>query len=122
MTPLAARLIEERPRPPPPALRPANPPLVVAPSLDRRRSPDPRDFYPAAARRAEREGVAVVETCIDVSGRATNPGIQRSAGSEDLDAAALRWAQRARWGAGTRDGVPVETCGVRFQVRFALQE
>lgn len=103
--------------PPPPPPPPVN---RVAPRLDVRRSPPTDDFYPPSARRAEIEGVSTVRACVSPDGRTSGePTITKSAGNASLDEAAIKWAKRARWSAGTEDGKAVEMCS-QFNVRFKL--
>jgi periplasmic protein TonB len=108
---------EDKPPPPPPAA--VN---RVAPKLDVRRSPPTDDFYPPSARRAEIEGVTTIRACVTPDGRTSGePSATKSSGNSSLDEAAIKWAKRARWSAGTEDGKPVEMCS-QFNVRFKLTD
>ena len=49
------------------------------------------------------------------------PTATKSSGNASLDEAALKWAKRARWSAGTEDGKAVEMCS-QFIVRFKLTD
>ncbi len=105
--------------PPPPPAAPVN---RVNPKLDVRRSPPTDDFYPPSARRAEIEGVTTVRACVGADGRTTGePSATKSSGNSSLDEAAVKWAKRARWSAGTEDGKAVEMCS-QFNVRFKLTD
>jgi periplasmic protein TonB len=112
-------------RPVPVAPPPPPPPAAVnrvAPKLDVRRSPPTDDFYPPSARRAEIEGVTTVRACVTPDGRTSGePSATKSSGNSSLDEAAIKWAKRARWSAGTEDGKPVEMCS-QFNVRFKLTD
>jgi periplasmic protein TonB len=85
--------------------------------------PNTNDFYPPGAIRAETQGLAAVNACLDAKGRLTSdPSILESTGSAILDQAALRLA---RAGSGhfqpsTEDGKPVDAC-IGFRVRFTLK-
>lgn len=94
----------------------------VAPRIDVRRSPSADDFYPAAARQAQIEGVTTVRACVGPDGRvAGDPTVTNSSGTASLDEAAVRWGQRARFTPGTEDGNAVEMC-TQFNVRFKLTD
>ncbi len=111
------RPVPVAPPPPPPA--PVN---RVAPKLDVRRSPPTDDFYPPSARRAEIEGVTTVRACVSPDGKTSGePSATKSSGNSSLDEAAVKWAKRARWSAGTEDGKPIEMCS-QFNVRFKLTD
>lgn len=94
----------------------------VAPRIDVRRSPSTGEFYPAAARRAEIEGVTTVRACVGPDGRvAGEPAVVDSSGTAVLDQAAVAWARRARFTPGTEDGNAVEMC-TQFRVNFTLTD
>jgi protein TonB len=79
------------------------------------------DYYPAASLRMQESGAAIVNVCVAPSGRLEGaPTIQRSSGSQRLDAAALKWAREAlRFTPATEGGVPVRACK-GFRVNFQL--
>jgi len=85
--------------------------------------PNSEDYYPAASKRLEEQGVAVVAVCVGPDGKLTEaPTIATSSGSPRLDEGALKLAQAAsgRYKPGTEDGKPVASCtklGIRFQMR-----
>jgi protein TonB len=113
--------VTDKPQPavvaPPPPPAPTN---RVGPKLDVKRSPPTDDFYPPSARRAEIEGVTTVRACVAPDGRTSGePSVSKTSGNDSLDEAAVKWAKRARWAAGTEDGKPVEMCS-QFNVRFKL--
>ncbi len=111
------RPVPVAPPPPPPA--PVN---RVAPKLDVRRSPPTDDFYPPSARRAEIQGVTTIRACVAPDGRTSGePTATKSSGNSSLDEAAIKWAKRARWSAGTEDGKAIEMCS-QFNVRFKLTD
>lgn len=103
----------------PPAMdEPAGP----SPRLDVARSPSTDDFYPPSARRAGIEGAAVVDLCVDTSGRVEgDPTIRVGSGADALDEGAVRWARQARFMPATRDGQPVPGC-TAVRVRFKLAD
>jgi periplasmic protein TonB len=113
--------VTDKPQPPP---APPAPPAVVrkAPKLDVKRSPSTDEYYPPSARRAEIEGVVTVRACVAPDGRTSgDPSVTKTSGNSSLDEAAVKWARRARWAAGTEDGKPVEMCS-QFNVRFKLTD
>jgi protein TonB len=115
--------VTDRPQPAaPPPPPPPSPVNRVAPKLDVKRSPATDDFYPPSARRAEIQGVTTVRACVGADGKtAGEPSVTKTAGNTSLDEAAVKWAKRARWSAGTEDGKPVEMCS-QFNVRFKLTD
>ena len=86
--------------------------------------PNTEDFYPAPAIRANEQGSAAVNVCVNEGGRLTgDPTIAQSSGSPRLDAGALRLA---RAGSGhyqptTEDGRAVSSC-YSFRIRFTLPQ
>jgi protein TonB len=113
--------VTDRPQPPP---APPAPPAAVrkVPKLDVKRSPSTDEYYPPSARRAEIEGVVTVRACVSPDGKTTgDPSVTKTSGNTSLDEAAVKWARRARWAAGTEDGKPVEMCN-QFNVRFKLTD
>jgi len=104
---------------PPPPPRTA---VRVAPKLDVRRSPATDEYYPPSSRRAEEQGVTTVKACVGPDGRTTGTStVAKSSGFPKLDEAAVKWASRARWTAGTEDGKPIEMCS-QFNVRFQITD
>lgn len=85
--------------------------------------PNSEDFYPPASQRLGEQGTAVVEYCIDGSGKLTqDPKLATSSGSSRLDEAAIKLmkAGSGRYKPATEDGKPVNACGklgVKFQLR-----
>jgi len=114
--------VTDRPVPAAPPPPPPSPVNRVAPKLDVKRSPPTDDFYPPSARRAEIEGVTTVRACVAPDGKTSGePTATKSSGNASLDEAAIKWAKRARWAAGTEDGKAVEMCS-QFNVRFKLTD
>ena len=63
-----------------------------------------------------------VRACVSPDGRTSgDPTVSKSSGNSSLDEAAIKWAKRARWSAGTEDGKAVEMCS-QFNVRFKLTD
>jgi TonB family protein len=86
--------------------------------------PNTADYYPDAARRLGEKGSAMIQVCVDGTGRLTaDPTIAQSSGSARLDAGALRLARAGsgHYRATTEDGSPVSGC-YAFRVRFALRD
>lgn len=79
----------------------------------------PAPVYPASAKEAKIEGVAVVETVIDEAGRVTHPKIKGTSGDKDLDKAAIDAVSAWTFKPATLDGKPVEVY-YTLTIRFAL--
>jgi TonB family protein len=85
--------------------------------------PNTDDFYPAAARRLEEQGVATVRVCVDDKGRLTaDPTTVQGTGSARLDEGALKLARAGsgHYRATTEDGQPVSSC-YPLRIRFQLK-
>lgn len=85
--------------------------------------PNTRDFYPAAAIRAEESGATAVRVCVDREGRLTSdPVVVGSSGYGRLDGGALALARAAsgHYRSTTENGSPVVGC-YAFRIRFELQ-
>ena len=85
--------------------------------------PNPDDFYPAAARRLEEQGIATVRVCVDDKGRLTaDPTTVQGTGSARLDQGALILAKAGsgHYRATTEDGQPVSSC-YPLRIRFQLK-
>jgi TonB family protein len=85
--------------------------------------PNPDDFYPAAARRLEEQGLATVRVCVDDKGRLTaDPTTVQGTGSARLDEGALKLARAGsgHYRATTEDGQPVSSC-YPLRIRFQLK-
>jgi protein TonB len=80
--------------------------------------PDLRRFYPAEARRAEREGAVVLRLWIDASGAVTRAELISEPGS-GLGEAALRAARELRFSPARVAGEAVST-SVPFTLHFVL--
>lgn len=78
------------PPPPPP---PPSPPAVAKKAVQRSQGIT-NDDYPAAAVRAEAEGVTSVRYTIDASGRATNCSVTKSSGNGVLDSTTCSLIER----------------------------
>lgn len=75
--------------------------------------------YPESAKAAKIEGIAVVETVIDASGRVTHPKIKATSGDKDLDKAAIEAVSAWTFKPATLDGKPVDVY-YTLTIRFAL--
>lgn len=85
--------------------------------------PTLESYYPAAAKRAGQEGIAVIHFCVDPNGRLTTPPtIATSSGNEALDAAALNLANAGSglYLPGRIDGV-IKTACSQFRIKFELR-
>lgn len=89
-------------------VEPSPPPALIEPALDQRYARDFQPVYPAAERRAGREGRVQVSVLVGVDGRVKQA--RRLSATSDafwevtLNRALAKW----RFKAGTRGGVPVE--------------
>ncbi len=111
--------VTDKPRPPPP---PA--PVVAArPTPAKIRNvPNPDEYYPASSARAEEQGTAVVEVCVDPKGKPLRePAIKGSSGFPKLDDAAVKVAKGGRYIAGQQDGQPMAESCVAFKVKFQIK-
>jgi TonB family protein len=85
--------------------------------------PNPDDFYPAAARRLEEQGIATLRVCVNDKGRLTaDPVTVQGTGSVRLDEGALKLARAGsgHYRATTEDGQPVNSC-YPLRIRFQLK-
>jgi TonB family protein len=86
--------------------------------------PNTADYYPDASRRLGEKGSALVQVCVDATGRLmANPTLAQSSGSTRLDTSALRLARAGsgHYRATTEDGKPASAC-YPLRVRFELKE
>ena len=81
----------------------------------------PDSFYPDSSRRAEFEGEVTVRAWVSATGCMQKATIYASSGVPDLDDAAIRWTQQARFRPAERDHHPVES-QVKFVVKFQLRQ
>jgi TonB family protein len=81
----------------------------------------PASFYPAASRRAQFEGQAVIEAWVSAGGCAERAEVYVSSGVPEIDAAAIAWTQQAKFYPAERDQHPVGGT-LRFAVRFTLKD
>ena len=86
----------------------------------RYRSNPPPD-YPLAARRRHDEGIAYIAVDVSATGTPTHVALQRSSGSELLDAAALTAVRGWTFEPGVRDGVATAS-SVVIPVNFHLHD
>jgi TonB family protein len=75
--------------------------------------------YPEKAKTAKIEGISVIETVIDATGRVTKPKIKATSGDKDLDQAAIDAVSQWTFKPATLDGKPVEVY-YTLTIRFAL--
>jgi len=79
----------------------------------------PESFYPDSSRRAEYEGSVTVKAWVSASGCAQQASVYTSSGVPELDDAAMRWTQQARFSPAERDHQAVDGT-LLFAVRFQL--
>jgi TonB family protein len=89
-----------------PGLAPGNSPL--------------EEVYPAVAKGMSVEGPVVLRVRISETGCMQEAVLVMSSGAEDLDDAALLWAENARYIPASKDGKGVEG-SFPFRVKFELQ-
>jgi protein TonB len=87
------------------------------PSLERAIKPN----YPIGSRRRGEEGTVILDVTVTGDGRAASVSLISSSGFPDLDRAAERAAEQARFKPGTRDGKPVESAA-RLTLIFRLRD
>jgi TonB family protein len=75
--------------------------------------------YPESAKAAKIEGISIIETVIDESGRVRQPKIKATSGDKDLDKAAIDAVSQWTFKPATLDGKPVEVY-YTLTIRFAL--
>ncbi len=87
------------------------------PSLDRPIRPS----YPIGARRRGEEGTVILDAAVGEDGRTTGVTLVSSSGFPDLDRAAVRAVEQARFKPGARDGRPVASFA-RLTLIFRLRD
>ena len=87
------------------------------PSLERAIRPT----YPIGSRRRGEEGTVIVDVSVGADGRAAAVTLVSSSGFPDLDRAAVRAAEQARFNPGTRNGKPVASAA-RLTLIFRLRD
>lgn len=87
------------------------------PSLDRPIRPS----YPIGARRRGEEGTVILDASVGEDGRTTGVTLVSSSGFPDLDRAAVRAVEQARFKPGARDGRPVASFA-RLTLIFRLRD
>lgn len=108
--------VTDKPAPPPPPRVVAGTPAKIG------RMPSSEDYYPAASKRAEEQGSAVVKVCVNNQGRIIGePSIVTSSGFARLDEGAVKLARAGRYQAGTSGGAPLPESCVSFRVKFEIK-
>lgn len=97
---------------------PAAPRTVAASQVSFLVRPSP--VYPAASRRKNEQGTAMVRVLIDTAGRPTNVSLQGSSGHQALDESALTAVRAAQFRPYAEGGV-VQSVWVLVPIRFVLQ-
>jgi len=82
-------------------------------------SPNPDEYYTAASKRHGEQGTATVQLCVLKNGERTLTAQSTSSGFDRLDAAALRFAQNAKFEPAQVDGHAVDDCEL-LPVTFKL--
>ena len=87
------------------------------PSLERAIRP----AYPIGSRRRGEEGTVILDVAVGADGSAAAVALVASSGFPDLDRAAVRAAEQARFNPGTRNGKPVASAA-RLTLIFRLRD
>ena len=80
----------------------------------------PDSFYPDSSRRAEYEGSVTVKAWVSATGCVQQASVYTSSGVAELDEAAMRWTQQARFRPAERDHQPADG-SLLFAVKFQLR-
>ncbi len=80
-----------------------------------------RPTYPIASRRRGEEGTVILDVSVGADGRAAAVTLVSSSSFPDLDRAAVRAAEQARFNPGTRNGKPVASTA-RLTLIFRLRD
>lgn len=120
-----------RPRPPQPApqqaaaaaAQPGPPAATPGPTVlnfSQLQCPDrPPPIYPAAAKRRNEQGTAVIRLVVDITGRPTEVMVARTSGHKALDEAAVSAVKSWRCRPHTQDGIPRVAVGeVSLEFKF----
>ena len=83
--------------------------------------PPVEPFYPASAKARDEQGLTQLRCTLAVTGRLTDCVVHSSSGSLDLDQAAFRIAEEARYEPKRVDGRPVAIPAI-LPVRWVLAE
>ncbi|MGC3982502.1 MAG: energy transducer TonB [Steroidobacteraceae bacterium] len=112
-------------RPPdviPPIMTPPAPPVskdvIEQPSFSRN-PPNLESFYPASAKREEREGSVIVSYTVQADGSITDIQVEESSGQADLDKGAIDYVKTWRMKPGKRNGV-AQVMPQRKKVTFKM--
>jgi protein TonB len=106
----------ETPAAGPPGPAPSAQPVVIAPSVDRTKAPQPQ--YPRRAQRLGWHGVTMLLVDVDAQGDPSQVSLEASSGYDILDEAAVAAVRTWRFHPATRDGV-AEAGQLRVAIRFA---
>src|SRR5262249_24117004 len=80
----------------------------------------PDSFYPDSSRRAEYEGSVTLKAWVSATGCVQQASVYKSSGVAELDDAAMRWSQQARFRPAERDHQAAEGT-LLFAVKFQLR-
>jgi putative metalloprotease len=93
---------------------------TIPPKLDPLRSPSTDGFYPDAMKAKDIQGAVVVSVCVNADSQLLGaPEVAQTSGFPDLDAAAVSWASKSAFKAGSVDGKPTALC-TRLRVKFEI--
>jgi TonB family protein len=111
--------LNDNPAPSPQTKRTYKPtdPGVTSPRMGRDfRLPD----YPAESFALHEEGQTTVQVCVAASGLMHVERLVKSSGSARLDAATVKAMEGGTFQPGTREGVPVDTCGYNLTYAWSM--
>ena len=83
--------------------------------------PNPDDYYPHESRRLAVDGSVVIRARVDAAGCTRHIEVRYSSGVPELDAAALDFAEQARFFPAEKDGKPIEV-QKEFKVTFRFRD
>jgi protein TonB len=109
----------EAPPPRPAAVAAPAPPARTAAVVDARNCSKPE--YPAAALRAQEEGLVVLQFLIGVDGTAVDSKVEKTSGFRRLDEAARRALVLCKFKPGTESGMPVQSWA-RIEYLWKIEE
>lgn len=81
----------------------------------------PESFYPVESRRVQFEGLVTVQVWVSATGCEEKAQVYDSSGVDELDDAAIRWTEQAKFLPAESDHKPIDAT-MRFRMKFKLSE
>ena len=78
--------------------------------------------YPFGAEVNEKEGWVVLSVCVKIDGSVDHVVIDQSSGVAQFEMSALNSVRQYRFTPATHDGEPIEQCGLRVRINFAIHD